>query len=81
MSFTVTTGDDGQDEPPTAEQVAEGLETLLQLAAERVQDWEEYVSGPYGSGEYSEEDKAEYRRAFRNAEAAYGEVMATIKGK
>ena len=36
MSFTVTTGDDGQDEPLTAEQVADGLETLLQLAAERV---------------------------------------------
>ena len=65
----------------TAEQVAEGLETLLQLAAERYQDWEEYVNGPHGSGEHSEEGKVEYRRAFRNAEAAYGEVMATIEGK
>lgn len=62
----------------TTDQQREGLQALLDLATERADDWEEYVNGPYGSTEYSEEDKRAYRERVMLARHTYAALLARL---
>ena len=41
-------------------------------------DWEEYVNGPYGSTEYTEEDKRAYRERVMLARHTYAALLARL---
>ena len=60
------------------DQQREGLQVLLDLATERADDWEEYVNGPYGSTEYTEEDKRAYRERVMLARHTYAALLARL---
>ena len=62
----------------TTDQQREGLQVLLDLATERADDWEEYVNGPYGSTEYTEEDKRAYRERVTLARHTYVTLLARL---
>lgn len=62
----------------TTDQQREGLQVLLDLATERADDWEEYVNGPYGSTEYTEEDKRAYRERVMLARHTYAALLARL---
>lgn len=62
----------------TTDQQREGLQILLDLATERADDWEEYVNGPYGSTEYTEEDKRAYRERVMLARHTYAALLARL---
>ena len=62
----------------TTDQQREGLQVLLDLATERADDWEEYVNGPYGSTEYTEEDKRAYRGRVMLARHTYAALLARL---
>ena len=62
----------------TTDQQREGLQVLLDLATERADDWEEYVNGPYGSTEYTEEDKRAYRERVMLARHTYVVLLVRL---
>ena len=62
----------------TTDQQREGLQILLDLATERADDWEEYVNGPYGSTEYTEEDKRAHRERVMLARHTYAALLARL---